>query len=193
MIRLAAACLLGLAVGLPAPTPASAASLAGITFPDTMTIDGQTLTLNGLGLRTMTILNVKIYVAGLYVAAPAHEARAIEAASTPKVLVLRYIHGGSKEQVEEEYRKGEALNCGHGECPQADAPDFERLIAVAPAVKEGDTTTYIATARGLRVLANNRPLIEINNPDLGNRIIDGFIGAHPPMDSLRAALLGNAR
>ena len=186
--RLALVLLAGLALGTP---NARAATLAGATLPDTYTVDGQVLRLNGIGLRSMTILNVHIYVAALYTAVPAHDARTIETAASPKVLLLQYIHGGSKEQVEEEYRKGEALNCGHGECAKADEPDFNRLIAVAPAVKFGDTTTYIATSKGLRVLANDKPLIEIANPDLGIRVIDGFIGAHPPMESLRASLLGN--
>lgn len=173
--------------------PARAATLSGVTLPDTYPVDGQTLRLNGIGLRTLTIFGIRIYVAGLYAAEPARDARTILSAKTPKVLLLQYLHEGSKEQVEAEYRKGERENCGHGECPKSDEPDFERLIAVAPAVNVGDTTTYIASGRGLRVLANNRQIIDIPNPDLANRILEGFIGAHPPSTDLRAELLGVAR
>ncbi len=175
------------------PIAARAASVGGYSLPDTYAVDGQTLHLNGIGIRALSIIGIKIYVAALYLAAPGRDARAIEGAATPKVLLLQYLHDGSKQQVEDEYRKGQRQNCGHGECPQSDAADFERLVAAAPPVKVGDTTTYIVTSRGLRVLANNRPVIDIANPDLGMRMLDGFIGAHPPTTDLRDALLGNTR
>ena len=41
-----------------------AASLAGVTLPDTAQVAGTTLVLNGLGLRKKFV--VKVYVAGLY-------------------------------------------------------------------------------------------------------------------------------
>ncbi len=187
MIRIGAACLL---LALCLANPAGAATAGGLTLPDAYPVEGQNLRLNGIGVRTLTIFEVRIYVAGLYTAAPSHDARAILSAATPKVLLLQYLHEGTKAQVEEEYRKGERQNCGQGECPKSDDADFARLIAAAPPVKVGDTTTYIITSRGLRVLANNQQIIEINNPDLANRILEGFIGAHPPSTDLRASLLG---
>ena len=35
-------------------------------LPDTLQVDGKTLHLNGLGLRTYSFLRIHIYVAGLY-------------------------------------------------------------------------------------------------------------------------------
>ena len=46
------------------------------------------------------------------------------------------------------------------------------------------------TARGLTVLANNQPIGEYTNKDLAYRILEGFIGAHPPSTELRSELLG---
>ncbi len=169
---------------------ARAATLDGVTLPDHYTVGGQSLVLNGIGVRTVTILNVKIYVAGLYLQQPSHDAAQILASPESKVLILQYLHSGSKAEVEEEYRKGEQVNCGQGGCAQSDAADFERLVAAAPAVKVGDTTTYIISTRGLEVLANNQPIGTFANRDLANRILAGFIGAHPPMESLRSRLLG---
>ena len=47
--------------------PAVAGQLAGVTLPDQVSVRGQTLVLNGLGLREATVLMVNVYVAGLYV------------------------------------------------------------------------------------------------------------------------------
>ena len=173
-----------------ATTPAQAAKIDGVTFPDTYTINGQSLVLNGLGERTLTIFEVEVYVAALYLAQPSHDPAAIVKSATPKVLILHYLHAGSKAQVEKEYRAGEQNNCGAGGCPPEDGTDFERLVALAPAVQDGDTTTYIFKSTGFEVLANGKSLASFNNPDLGSRLLDGFIGAHPPSASLRTALLG---
>jgi len=169
---------------------AQAESLNGVTFPDTYKVGGQTLVLNGMGVRTLTAFQIEIYVAALYLANPSSDPGAIEASSTPKALILYYLHDGSKEQVEKQFRAGEQTNCGAGGCPPSDGTDFEKLVAAAPAVRAGDTTTYIFTRKGFQVFANGQYLIGFDNPDLGNRLLDGFIGAHPPSTSLKIALLG---
>ena len=172
---------------LPAPAPAT---LEGVTLPDTYTVDGQTLVLNGIGIRRVTIFRVRIYVAGLYLPRPSHDAAAILASHGPKVLRLQFIHSGSKAQVEKQYREGEAENCSHGECAASDRADFERLVAAAPAVEPGDTSTYIFTDKGVKVLANSKVIGDFADVDLAHQLLRGFIGDHPPTQSLRNALLG---
>ncbi len=178
--------------GLLLAGPGRAASISGYSLPDTYPLGGQTLVLNGLGIRTLTILRVKVYVAGLYLAQRSRDARAILAAPGPKVIVMQFLHKASKEDVEKQYREGEAKNCGHGECNPSDKDDFERLITLTPGAAVGDTLTYICTQRGLRVLFNTKPVADIANPGLATRILAGFIGNYPPSDDLKAHLLGAA-
>lgn len=187
------AALLFLALAPLTGTPrASAATLAGATLPDTYSVDGQPLALNGIGLRTLTIFAVRIYVAGLYLAQPSHDAAQILASPGPKVILLHFLHAGTKAQIERQYRDGERTNCGDGGCATSDQADFERLVAAAPAVKPGDTSTYIFTAQGTKVLANDHLIDSFSNPDLARRLLGGFIGARPPSQSLRNHLLGVA-
>lgn len=54
--------LLALGIG----GPVRAAGLAGVELPDTETVNGKRLVLNGMGLREATVLRVKAYVGGLY-------------------------------------------------------------------------------------------------------------------------------
>ena len=183
-LRLLAACLLCLA------QPAASATLEGVTLPDTMPFKGRTLVLNGIGLRTLTVFSVRIYVAGLYLTAPSHDPDAIIKSPEPKVLVLRFLHGGSKEDVQKEYRQGERQNCGDGGCSADEAPEFDRLVAAAPAVAVGDTSTYVFADGTCDVLANGREIDRVTNPDVARRLLAGFIGEHPPSASLRRALLG---
>ena len=169
---------------------ADAAALEGVNLPDTYSVDGQVLHLNGIGLRTVTIFHVRVYVAGLYLAKPSHDADQILASPGPKVIMLQFIHSGTKAQVEKQYREGEENNCGNGGCLPSDRPDFERLVAAAPAVNPGDRSTFIFTAKGVKVLANDRVIGDFANPDLGYHLLEGFIGKHPPTQALRSRLLG---
>ncbi len=174
-------------------TGASAATFSGYTLPDTYPSAGQTLVLNGMGLRTLTIFNVRVYVAGLYVAQKSPDAKAIFASRTPKIVLMQFLHTASKADIEKQYREGETKNCSHGECAPADEGDFEKLIAATPAAAVGDTLTYICTTAGLRVLFNNKEIASFANPDLALRILIGFIGDKPPSEDLKAHLLGTAR
>jgi hypothetical protein len=169
---------------------ARAATLADVQVPDTLQVDGKPLVLNGVGLRTLTFLRIKIYVASLYLPKKSNDAKAILASPGPKVMSLHYIHSGSKEQVQDRYREGEKVNCGNGGCDASLQSDFDKLVASALPVREGDITNFVVTKEGFRVIFNGRPVVSFNDSRLGNMIIEGFIGAHPPSEDLRAGLLG---
>lgn len=171
---------------------AQAASLAGVTLPDTLAVDGQTLALNGLGLRTLTIFHVRAYVAGLYVPQRSGDERQIVASPGPKAIVLQFLHSASKSAVERQFHTGETVNCGSGGCDPADQADFDRIVGSAPSVDVGDTFTFALTNRGVRFYANGRLLAQSSRPDLGRLFLLGFIGAHAPSEDLRAHLLGRA-
>lgn len=173
--------------------PGRAATIGGVSLPDTYPLPGQTLVLNGIGIRTLTIFSVRAYVAGIYLPHKSQDARAILASPEPKVLLMQFLHSASKAQVEQQYREGETRNCGHGECAPSDEADFERLVAATPAAAVGDTLTYIFTSKGVRALSNNRVIGDFANPDLAFRLLAGFIGDKPPSEDLKNHLLGLTR
>ncbi len=148
LLILAAATMLLLAP--PVAPRVSAATLEGVTFPDAMQVDGRPLYLNGIGLRTLTVLNVRVYVAGLYLERRSHDARAIEADPGLKVIVIHYLRGGSKEQVERQFRAGERVNCGAGGCPASDQADFERRSPSPPRCGLATPPPTSSRARGWR-------------------------------------------
>jgi Chalcone isomerase-like len=187
MIRGVLALLLACFVSI---VPAGAATYEGVTFPDQFPVDGKPLVLNGMGLRTVTVLGIRAYVAGLYLEQQSHDAAAILKSSGPKVVLMQFLRGATRDQIQHQYREGEQNNCGTGACPQTDQQDFERLVDTAPAVQFGDTFTYVISSHGLQMLHNNKLLVSFTNPDLGYRILDGFIGAHPPSEAVKSGLLG---
>ncbi len=58
-------------------SPVRAATLSGVNMPDQKTVNGKTLVLNGLGMRTATFLKVKVYVIGLYLESKSSDDKAI--------------------------------------------------------------------------------------------------------------------
>ncbi len=178
------------AISVGAPGGAGAAELNGVRVPETYQLDGRTLVLNGYGLRTLSFLRIKLYVAALYLAQKNYDPEAIMASSGPKVVVLHFVRGGSREQVQSRYREGAEENCGAGQCDPSLQADFDRLLATAPAVEPGDTLTYMMTDKGLRVSFNGQPPMVYANPTLAKLMLAGFIGPHPPTQDLRANLLG---
>jgi len=84
---------------------AGAAALAGVSMPDTVTAAGKTLHLNGQGLRTKVFF--KIYVAGLYLENPTHDAAQAISADQGKRVVMHFLYKNvTKKQLVEAWDEG---------------------------------------------------------------------------------------
>ena len=185
MKTLIAAAALMLALSIPS---ARALEIDGANIPETFTLDGRVLRLNGAGLRTYVI--IPGYVAALYLTAPSHDAAAIVASPAPKVVVVTFRHSATRQQVMESYRKGERINCGNGQCDPAELPDFERLVASSTAMKSGDTATYVYEPKRLRVFDNGQLVGDYADGALSRQLLLGFLGDHPPTETLKKQMLG---
>ncbi len=168
---------------------ASATTLAGVTMPETMTVQGQTLRLNGMGVRSYTVLHVHGYVAGLYVPAQGHDASTLLAAAGPKLLRIQFVHAASLAKVQDDMRDARSRNCSDG-CPSQDDAAFAQLLGTARAVQPGDVITYVYGPDQVQVLFNGGDVGTIRNADFSRRMLDGMIGLHPPTAALRVGLLG---
>src|SRR5438067_9930660 len=128
MKRYAAALLLLVAA------PAIARELAGVTMPDTASVAGKTLKLNGMGLRTKWFF--KVYVAGLYLENPTRSAEAAVSADQVKRVELRLLRDLDRGKITEAISEGFEQNSK----PQLTAlkPRLDRLNAMIPDVKKGD-------------------------------------------------------
>ena len=171
------------------PGEATARTLAGVTMPDTITVQGTLLQLNGMGVRTFTVLRIEGYVAGLYVARPAHQAQAIMDSPGIKLLRIQFVRSASVGRIQDELRHGRTAICAQG-CPPANDAAFAQLLDTVRPVKAGDATTYVFGPQGMQVLFNEKTLTTIQNVDFSERLLGGMIGSHPPSEALRDGLLG---
>lgn len=168
--------------------PAQSAELDGIILPDRQQVGGVELRLNGIALRTYSIVQIHIYVAGLYLVHPSSNADQILQSADTKLLEIRFVRDISAEQARNAWREGFDQNC-LAPCQLAPS-DVKRFLAAVPAMHKGDSFSLVFTATGAEVAANGRRIGSINQPQFARLMLATFIGAQPPTPRLKRELLG---
>jgi hypothetical protein len=145
--------------------------------------------LNGIGLRTFSILGVPIYVAGLYLEKYDSDADTILRSRERKLLDIRFLRDVDAENARKAWRDGFEQNC---KTPCSLNPlDVQRFLAAIPSVHKGDETALLFTSRGVEVKFNGQPRGDIADPHFAETMLATFIGPEPPTTRLKRELLGN--
>lgn len=172
-----------------AASGAGAAELSGVALPDTSVVSGVPLRLNGIGLRTYSLLRIHIYVAGLYVQRPSHDAEAILHSPEEKMMVFHFIHDVDAEDARKSWQEGFEDNCL---LPCRIAPDDEaRFLAAVPPMRAGDSSIFVFAPGRLTVMVNGRVVGTITNPTFAWAVLATFLGPKPPTEALKRGLLGD--
>ncbi|MBN1947972.1 MAG: chalcone isomerase family protein [Bradymonadales bacterium] len=173
-----------------ASAPSWGAECADVTYPDQIEVAGQTLQLNGLGIREATIFNVNVYVAALYVPTPSRNGEEIAAADAPWRLILTFVRDVGTDDVREAYNDSFPKTVGRGEMPTYRAR-LDTLLSYMDEVVEGDTFvfTYIP-GTGLQIQVKGVDKGTIEGHDFASHFLLIWIGDHPPNRGLKRGLLG---
>jgi hypothetical protein len=86
----------------------SAGELAGVALPDSVQVNGQTLVLNGMGLRKVVLF--KVYVAGLYLPAKQGNPVTILGSDTHRQTMMIFLRGVGAEKICEAWYEGLEAN-----------------------------------------------------------------------------------
>jgi hypothetical protein len=167
---------------------AQAASLAGVTLSDQTTVDGQSLALNGLALRSKAVF--KVYVAGLYLPAEQADAAAILGADAPRQMVMHFVRSVGADKVNEGWSEGLAANTpGAGADLKA---AFDQLMKAMEDVEEGDrlTFTYVP-GKGTTINVKGKDKGTIEGKAFADALLACWLGPKPgPGEDFKQALLG---
>ena len=163
---------------------------AGVTMPDAITVHGQQLVLNGMGLREATIFDIDVYVAGLYVVHPTSNAQQLIAADEVKRLVLRFVRDVGRDDITDAWHEGFA---GNATVPLAKLkPLMARLDAWTPSFDDGDTLTFTyVPGEGVTVEVNGKVKGTIADPDFVRSLFSIWLGPNPPTADVKRGLLGS--
>jgi chalcone isomerase-like protein len=164
-----------------------AASLAGVTLPDTVQVGGTTLVLNGLGLRKKFV--VKVYVVGLYLEQKSSDAGDIIKADAPKRIVMHFVHDVSKNQLADAF--DESFNNNAPDAKKTMKADIDRFLAALDPVKDGDQMvfTYLP-GTGTTLAINGKDKLTIAAPAFGPVLFSVWLGPKPPNADLKKGILG---
>lgn len=172
-------------VALALASPALARDVGGVDFPDTLSVDGQQLKLNGAGVRKKFV--VKVYAGGLYLAEPSRDADAILAADAPKRVRMVFLRDVDKEKILETYREGFQNN---GAPPEV----LAKLDRIAPAVvdmrKGGEMFVTYVPGQGTTVAAAGGQPATVEGKDFADAMFRNWLGAKPADGDLKKAFLG---
>ena len=165
---------------------AHAGTLAGVTLPDTTQVGGQTLVLNGMGLREKYFIDV--YVGGLYIAAKSKDAAAIISADTPKRVVMHFIY---KEVTKEQMK--ETLLEGIVKYPEFNdvKDDLVKVADMMDVVHAGDEIVYeYVPGKGVTVYVRGQSKGTVGGKRLSDLIMNIYVGPNPANANLKKGMLG---
>lgn len=167
--------------------PSAAAELAGVKMPDTTTVGGEKLVLNGMGLRKK--LWVKVYVGGLYLPAKQSDGKKVLAADTPRRTVLHFLYDVDRKKICEAWSEGLEGNVSN---PSAElVGQFDTLCSWMQDMAKGDQMTYTyQPGKGTLVDVAGKAKGTIPGKAFADALWSAWIGAKPATTDLRDGLLG---
>jgi hypothetical protein len=171
-----------------AVSAAWAGELAGVDFPDRVSVDGTELVLNGMGVRKKAI--IKVYVAGLYVERASQDADAVVSSPSPKRVVMHFLtNRATKKRMDAAWMEGFEAN-SPSQYPSL-ASRVETFADLFGDMKDGDRITLtVSPGSPTRVELNGEQKGTIEGDDFGRALLLVWLGEHPPSGGLKEGLLG---
>jgi len=170
-------------------TSASALEIGGVKLPDSVKVAGETLSLNGAGLRTK--LFFKIYAGGLYLTAPCRHAATVINADEPMRVRMHFIYDGvSAEKLQEGWKDGFALTA-----PDADENLQQGMAAFIDLFNEAADENDVydidwLPGKGVEVSFNGNLQGVISGLDFKKALFAIWLGNKPVDADLKEGMLG---
>jgi hypothetical protein len=169
---------------------ASARTILSVDVPEERTIDGTTLKLNGAGVRTATVLKVRIYVAAFYSTAPLRTEEDVLASPGPLYLHLTYVRAFDKDRVQR------AWVWQFEQSVKANYDGFERdkaaLINSFGELKKFGTEAIELVGDETKIFDDGVLKATIKGRDFQKAFLSMWFGKEPVMPELKRLLLGGA-
>ncbi|MEZ4322829.1 MAG: chalcone isomerase family protein [Myxococcota bacterium] len=167
--------------------PAYAGELAGVSMPDTATVGGKSLVLNGMGLREKYFIDV--YVGGLYLPAKSSDPAKIIADDVPKRIVMHFVYSEvGKEKLTGAFDDGFAA----AKATESEAAGLAKLNGYMETVQSGDTIVLdYVPGTGTTVTVKGAKKGTIEGTGFMSALWSVYLGSSPPTAALKKGMLGN--
>jgi Chalcone isomerase-like len=179
-----------LALGLCFAATGWSAEKKGIKMPDQVSDQGRQLVLNGLGVRKAYGV-VSVYVGGLYLEKPGHDADAIVRSKEQKRLVLHFLMDVDQGKIRDAWDEGLAKNC-IADC-KAFAFEMKMLNGWMANMRNNDELIFALSADSVSVTVSGVEKGTIRKDGFPQQFLAIFVGPNPPNKGLKDGLLGLER
>jgi hypothetical protein len=165
--------------------------IEGVKVPPQSSVNGQSLSLNGAGLRTVTIafIPIKAYVAAFYTPTPLKSEEAVLASPGPLQFTFTFLKSVSKTQ---------AVNAWQSQIQASmtySYPSIEKdrtaFLGMFGAINQGGTEMIQLVGSETQVYDNGKLKGTIQGRDFQKAFLSVWFGSNPVQQDLKAALLGN--
>ena len=181
--------LAAVALAIVLPGLALAKDFEGVKVPDTAEVNGKTLNLQGMGLRTK--LFFKVYVAALYTETANKDGNAVVNADMVKRVRMSMLRDLKRDDIANAIREGFEKNA-KGQMPQL-KERLDKFIAQMPdAVNKGEVLeiTYVPGS-GTIVTSKSGDAAKIEGKDFADALFSVWLGKSPVDENLKKGMLGN--
>ena len=160
----------------------------GVHFADRVTLDGESLLLNGVGTRRVTIFNVKVYVAGLYIRERTRSGAEVLRPDRRKYFVAVMKRDVSRDDTAPIFREGiERSARADSDALRSEILAFERWI---PSMREGQQLMVAFTpSSGVAVRSTAKGEPFRGSIRFGTALFGMWIGPRAKDTDLRESLL----
>jgi hypothetical protein len=164
------------------------AELKGVTYPDSIVQDGKTLVLNGLGLRLVSFLKVKVYVGALYLETRSGDGGQILKSPGIKKVDMGFLRDVGSGKMNGAWDDDFKENC-HAACDRA-RPALEKFKAMMTDFKKNDHLALVFREGRVEILLNGKPRGQIEDKEFPEILLSVWLGPHPPNDEVKDGMLG---
>lgn len=175
-----------------------AATLRDVTMPDTETVNGKKLVLNGMGLREVTVMGVdiRVYIGGLYVEKKSTKGEEILAEKFPKRVKMQFLRRVSQGDYRKSWKEIIKSHCpteGPDKGCAKSADQAENFYKILDEVKEGEVLNYTFDGKGFEITKGDKKWGRVEGVELTNIILNGWLGPKPFDSGLKSGLLGEGK
>src|SRR5258706_8382017 len=172
--------------GLAVAAVVLAGEVAGVKMADTVTVEGKTLKLNGMGLRKKVVF--KVYVAGLYLETPSPAGEALIASDQIKRMQLSVLRSLKSKQVTE------AIEEGFEKTSKAQMGALKERLGkfgamISDVVEGGQIVMTYVPGKGTIVSVKGAEKGVIEGKDFADALFAVWLGPNPVQEDLKKALL----
>lgn len=173
--------------------PGMAKQVAGVDVPERVQLggDARELALNGAGIRTKIV--IKVYVGGLYVTSPTHDAAAVLADPGPQRVLIHMVRDLDSKTLADALREGLDANHTPAELAPLEARigELVTLLTARPTVtKDSEIFLDYVPDTGTRVIHDGKLLGTLPGADLHQALLKIWLGSKPVDSGLKNAMLG---